>query len=132
MADCAANQVCAAAPDPAFDSALCIWRNGDNQCPEGPYTQRTVRYAGFADDRTCETCTCGDPAGSCAGTVTFTDGCGALPQHIATVGVGECQEVTGAGAATYNPEPDASCMPSTGAVLNTAAETNPVTICCTP
>jgi hypothetical protein len=68
-AGCAAQSQCV----PELDNPLetfCIYRDGDNACPSGPYTERTLYYDTIDDGRSCTACTCGTATGSCTGTWT--------------------------------------------------------------
>jgi len=73
--DCGEER-CTAEPPEGLESSLCISRDGENECPGGDYTQRSVYYRSNEDTRTCSACTC-DGAASCGGELrTFNDfGC---------------------------------------------------------
>ena len=47
--------------------AMCIFQNGDTDCPTEPgnvFTERHVFYKGLEDNRHCSACACGVPTGS--------------------------------------------------------------------
>ncbi len=62
--------------EPGF--ALCIFRNGEHDCPDDPgtlFTERHIFYQSVQDDRQCSTCTCGPPVGSlCNGQLSLYQG----------------------------------------------------------
>jgi len=48
------------------DEQWCTWRTGDNECPSGVFTERSVHYfGGFTDTRSCQDCACGELDGVC-------------------------------------------------------------------
>jgi hypothetical protein len=68
---------CVPRPPMMFDGPLCITREGEHDCPEGPFDIRRVAYAGYADERMCQ-CDCAATEVSCAGiaVASGTEGCG--------------------------------------------------------
>ncbi len=58
--------------------AVCLYRAGEHECPDGPgavFTERHIFYQGVQDDRTCSACTCGAPTGSlCTAQLAVYDG----------------------------------------------------------
>jgi hypothetical protein len=96
-----------------------------------------MRDTGYSDTRDCATCTCGSPAGSCAGSsVTLVDLAGCTTGYLELAdlpGSGTCVLSSGAAmtrAAILNLDPVASCTASTGTLNGTVTENTPVTICC--
>lgn len=132
---CEVGEVCAPDPDADFQSRLCIVLAGDNACPTGsPYDQRTLAFGDFTDNRACEGCTCQGAQGTCPGSLQFLDDCTDPPIFVDSVSTGLCAEITNSpGAGSFAPgTPLADCQPSAGTTVNTATETDPVTICCLP
>lgn len=79
---------CVPRPPMEFGGPLCITREGEHACPEGPFEVRHVAYAGFDDERTCD-CECVVTSVSCSGNVVVssTEACG---DEIAAGLVGGC------------------------------------------
>lgn len=137
---CGASQVCAPTPVAEFSPSLCIYSEGESACPDGSaYQERIVRYADYTDGRRCSSCTCGDPTGTCDGSVTLTrPGAGgpvcSPPQEsiaIDAIGPGECSiNSSTATEARYQATPQASCTPSQGSILGEARGTQAITLCC--
>lgn len=133
-AGCAAGRECAPLPDDP-DAALCIWQEGEHECPEAFDTTRTV-YGGVEDDRGCATCSCSAPTGLCdAATISLWSGATCLVPAAGVIGAnGECDpsnSVNTARAASLNGgSPNAFCVPSEPAPDGEAIGTEPVTVCC--
>ena len=131
-----AGGVCIPELDAAFDTATCVWREGEEpSCPE-PYADRRVYFQDLSDERTCSSCACGQPTGaSCVNAVSgFVDGECQSPGYV-IVGDGSCQATEGhnigmifdAEAATGG-----ACTPSGGEPDGDAIPTGPLTVCCLP
>ncbi len=133
--ECVGTETCVAAPPEGFESRLCVWQEGDLECPTGSYEDRFVRHADFSDGRNCTACTCGDPSGTCVGNVVLwpSPSCsGMLIAGMVSVG-GSCVQaadsVNSAEAGTLSVE-DASCAPSGGVPTGEAEPDEPFTLCC--
>lgn len=128
--------------------ALCIFHDGENDCPDNPgnvFTERRVFYQGVQDDRQCSTCTCGAPTGSvCKGQVSIYDGgdltCGplAFAQIPISSANSACLDITplgqslgskSAGSMAYLP---GSCPAFGGDASGSVTKTGPSTLCCVP
>ncbi len=131
---CPTGNVCAPVADAPYDGKQCIFLDGDNACPAGSaYSQRFVRFSGVNDTRSCGSCSCGDPVGTCGGVLHFVSSCDSFPILIGSVGPGTCSpDVGSATHVEYAGDPSASCEPSPGSVNGTATPTGPVTLCCLP
>ncbi|MCR9166513.1 MAG: hypothetical protein ACE37F_24205 [Nannocystaceae bacterium] len=133
-AGCAEGRACAPLPD-SPEAALCIWQEGEHECPEAFGSTRTI-FGGVDDGRDCETCSCGAPAGLCDdATISLWNGVTCLVPSAGVVGVdGECDPSgtsTAARAASMSAgSPNAFCVPSEGAPTGEAVGTEPVTVCC--
>ena len=132
--ECAGSDTCVATPPEGFESRLCVWQEGDLECPAGGYEDRFVRHADFDDGRNCTTCTCGDPDGDCAATVRLwtSDSCSPTSAGNVLVGAG-CTASVGStqGASAVNlVVEDASCAPSGGVPTGEAEPDEPYTLCC--
>ena len=63
-----AGRQCVPEVPEGFTNNVCIFANGDLDCPSGDYTEKTVLYSSVEDTRTCGQCMCGEPpAGGCTG-----------------------------------------------------------------
>lgn len=128
--------------------ALCIFRDGENDCPKQPgnmFTERHVFYQGAQDDRQCSVCTCGAPTGSvCKAQVSIYDGndltcspsafeqiqISSLAQTCLDIQLpGQALGSKSAGAMTYLP---GTCPPIGGDSSGSAIPTEPSTLCCVP
>ena len=75
---CGDDETCAPRLDESDSAGLCLYRDGEHQCPAaGPYQHRTVRYRNIVDDRQCaDDCQCDLPSESCQGSlVSLRDNC---------------------------------------------------------
>jgi hypothetical protein len=129
-----ATGVCVPEPAAPFQDRLCIWQDGDVECPaDTGYTAKEVVFDSLSDDRDCSVCSCGALGGSC-GTPTVT--LRADPGCNGTAGVelgdGECgQAGVAADSAELNAAVDPSCPPQGGMLEGDVTENGPHTICCT-
>lgn len=140
-ASCSGDNLCMPALQVPL-AAICIYQDGEDQpCPTEGYTVPTNYYDDFTDDRSCTDCTCGDPTGTCAGSVALTNVCGSggsviLWTEVFTTGPNAtCATPSSGGsvAGTFNgPTPDGSCPPVGGEPTGTVTKTAPVTVCCMP
>ncbi len=112
----------------------CIYVEGDVPCPEGDFTQRTVVYQDYADNRSCSPCGC-EGAYACEGeveVVTNSQGCGAPGTALP---IGACSDspapVYGAGLADTDELPTPICETSGGEIIGAVEGTAPITACCT-
>ena len=61
---CDADTVCVPKVAAPFDAGVCIWAEGDVECPaDTAFTNREVRGAGVVDDRSCSSCSCDAASG---------------------------------------------------------------------
>ncbi len=120
---CVGDSECLPRPTAPFSGAVCIFAEGDIECPVGgDFTLRTVYYTDFEDTRACPTCACDTTEEYCdvAGNVSLFE-------------VGACEIGSGVGLLT----PDGMCRPmdfngtpiSTPGSFFTQAPTVPVDAC---
>ncbi|HWB81085.1 MAG TPA: hypothetical protein VG755_39250 [Nannocystaceae bacterium] len=134
---CDAGNACVSPPTAPYDGRICIWHDGNQQCPTDiGYDVRSIYYGDVADDRACDTCTCGDPEGDCDGGVQIfgTDTCNEAPTGNLNIS-GACAvmgNITAARVAAGDPDPDpaAECAPSDVQATGQAEGIDPVTFCC--
>lgn len=128
--------------------ALCIFHEGDRDCPGDPgnvFTEKHIFYNGVQDDRQCSACSCGAPTGSvCSAQISIYGGndltCGGptlaqIPISSANLA---CLDITlpgqalgskSAGPTTYHP---GTCPPMGGDASGSATPIQPDTFCCLP
>jgi hypothetical protein len=71
-AECGNKRACLPPVPDGFSDQLCIFANGDMECPGGDYSEKTVLYSGADDDRRCGPCACDTPpVSTCTGTFEF-------------------------------------------------------------
>ena len=129
---CDGERPCVDTPSEYYGQ-LCVYVEGEATCPNEGWEVQEVAYEGIDDDRSCTSCSCGDPQGSCGGTVHLTEtGCGAGSFLTDTVDVGACADANTSAAthAQYTPQIDAACAPIGGEAQGEAAGAGMVTLCC--
>ena len=131
---------------PGFE--LCIFQNGENDCPTEPgnvFTEQHVFYKGVEDDRQCSACTCGAPTGSaCTATISINKGndltcSGPTFAQIPISSVGPvCVDIAlpgqALGSKSAGPTTDlpGTCPAMGGDASGIAVKTKPATLCCRP
>ena len=127
---CGDDACVAAAPD-SIATEVCIANDGDQDCPEGPYSERQVVYRSVNDARTCEGCECSGST-ECVGEFRAYN-------QVACDGNGDvieldsCEDLPVSGGyslgATFEPT---TCAASEVVAAGEAEPAEPVTICCAP
>jgi hypothetical protein len=131
---------------PSF--ALCIFHEGEEDCPTDPenvFTERHVFYREVQDERQCSACSCGAPTGSaCTATISIYKGndltCSGpalVPIPVSSQGAtcldiqlpGQALGSKSAGPTTYLP---GTCPAMGGDASGSAIPTKPATLCCRP
>jgi len=133
---CGTDETCAPAPAP-FEERLCIWSEGDHECPSEGFAVRELVHASFDDQRGCAECSCGSISGTCGGGLRLW-GANTCPEggieDILTTQVGDCVLYDAQAAKLLNdglePNEDVECPASTPAPTGEAVPTDPVTVCC--
>ena len=133
---CPGDEVCTPIPIAPFTvDALCIWAEGDLECPADlGYDTHTLLFRDLLDTRGCSGCSC-DVVGECTGSVYLFDSndCDGMTVVGTVVIDGACGLVSlavGSAELSANYEIDASCEPVGGEAEGAAAGTEPVTLCC--
>jgi hypothetical protein len=125
--------------DPAspYEATSCIYRDGDEPCPEG-YEDRFVAYAAYDDTRGCGSCSCSAATGgACSGEVRIFQNNGCTAQHVSTPANGtSCLPVsqqTGSLSLQLDSSSPTggSCPPQGGEPTGSVAATSLTTVCCT-
>jgi hypothetical protein len=146
LTGCNNGLTCMPKPAAPFASGVCIYKDGNNSCPPGQFSQQHLFYTDKTDTRTCTSCACGAPAGaSCSATVTVynnqqVNSCDAA-HLIATLhpstAAGDCTNITGNPAtvsrkAVFTAPTGGTCAASGGVPMGTAVPASPRTYCCIP
>jgi hypothetical protein len=131
-ASSSAGERCDAGECRPIAQSLCIVREGEHDCPEGPYETASTWWSGAIDDRGCSSCTCGPPvAASCDGVSQLEvyesgDCSGAALDSMA---MDQCG--TAGGSARYLPESLGECsVESASTPTGSATAAGAVTLCC--
>jgi hypothetical protein len=118
------------------DTPICISQPGNLECPAGPWTERTLVFQNFEDDRACTQCTCGEPTGPCGGGFIFWNdsngGCNTGLLGIYEAGNVCIDEPNATHVQLDTNHLDASCAPSGGDPVGSADPIDPLTLCCLP
>ncbi len=123
---------CYAAPE---GHALCIYRAGDEACPDGPFSERSVAFGSYDDTRACAPCGCGpvEDAGCNEQVVGYSDGgCSQNPASLVVAPACTTAPVDFSSARLTAVTPSGSCAPSAGTPLGAATAAEPTTLCCRP
>jgi hypothetical protein len=143
------EQTCAASALPAAANfRRCIYKDGDDVCPAGSYTEKHLFHGSYNDARSCSACQCSPPKDSrCLGTVKFYEDpfCTGIPFSAVASDYwlgskAESYCFTGAlgfkslgskrvESAIYQ---TGTCEPSGGEPEGEISPVEPTTICCLP
>ena len=129
-ATCGTDELCAEEPDIGFDTELCVYQEGDHACDQSSfYTEKSLRYDGVVEGRSCGACSCKGPAvgSSCGGWVNMGATCSTV------LGTGGCDVDPWTGpdqGARYAAPESFDCQPAGGGVIGEATPTGVVTFCC--
>jgi hypothetical protein len=130
---CGPQAACVARSAPPFDAALCVFRDGDKQCPGG-FPKKHVFVSNVVDNRDCSACTCGSGTATCdvvTKVYASADCSGASLVDVPN----DLSCVMGALGASIKPTvtSSGSCPPSGGQPTGSVQEGNQqTTVCCTP
>ncbi len=127
---------CMEAPPSSFEPTQCIRKAGDQDCPEGAYTEHNLFFHGAEDHRACEgDCSC-DPSGVTCGGHLSAYIQGSCQASIEPPGLNEgCFPSTNSPphSGRYAAAPTGQCEPEgTATPTGKATPTGPVTVCCLP
>lgn len=88
--------VCLPAQPEGFEDTWCMYKQGNFECPAGPYSNKSTFWSGAEDTRECSNCTCGTAGTNCndAELLVFS-GADCEGDPVATVGVNTCSNVVG-------------------------------------
>jgi hypothetical protein len=115
--------------------SLCIYQVGDVACPSTGYTQKSLVYTGFTDDRGCSACGC-DPTACTGGNVTVSPNAtcgGGVPNAVPVACRFDGIPPTFPYSAQITTAPTAgTCNPTGGQPGGAAVPTGATTVCCLP
>jgi hypothetical protein len=137
---CGVGGVCQPKSATPFRSGLCVYKEGDQSCPVGDFSERFVYYEKADDTRACSMCECDAPTGStCDATIKiYSDvAVNVCNTEIASFTAGGCANLTGnpavfGRAATITGPTGGGCNVKAGGGQATGALTpvNATTFCC--
>lgn len=130
---CVKGETCV--PTPRGTQRICIAREGEQACPSGPYTDRSVLGRAFNDTRDCEACSCGD--GSCVGAVELftTAACAGVVSASIDTGEPTCTDIGKSDALSMRfaaLREQTACQPSLPAATGEVMPSEQLTLCCLP
>jgi hypothetical protein len=134
---CGPQKACVPRGGGDYTSGVCIWRDGNQQCPFKYANTRIVLAQTATDDRACSACTCDTPTGvSCAGgsyTLFNNADCTGTSTPLSTT----CADATlplsdgkGAILPKFDKPTGGSCQPQGGEPSGSVTPTSTKTICC--
>jgi hypothetical protein len=134
---CDAQTICVPRTRTPFSDGVCIWAEGEVECPAGTdFVQRDVRYSGTVDTRACSDCSCGMASGeACADATLILSRTAAASVNVPADGTCDLVGLDGSPgwtAITYDPgEPSGgSCRPGGGQSEGEVAPETQITFCC--
>jgi hypothetical protein len=125
---CGRGQVCA--PEAPFAGEICILRDGDVPCPQGPYDDRRVYYTAIDDTRTCSACTCNADCNYTWYVFDTSDATCSTPLLTLTQ-ENDCVPVNpSSGTIRVGVDVTGTCQPGGGQPTGSAQGQGAVTVCC--
>jgi hypothetical protein len=126
---CEAGGACVPQAGDGFEEGLCIYRDGEHECPaESPYSERRVLHSSLIDNRECSTCQCEAPSGTCTGKLLLQESC-SNPSFSTELSYCGTKPETTATRVVYDVDP-LPCTAQGGEMTGNAEPSNPITICC--
>jgi hypothetical protein len=117
-----------------FEDWLCIFSEGDLECPAGDYSEKTLLHSGVDDTRACGPCACDmPPVSSCTGTWELYDNDDCTGNVVTTSPLSGCAVASNVGSIRLSFGSATECgvfedTTATGAI----APTGEMTYCCMP
>lgn len=128
---CGDGGVCLPPLPEGFEDNWCMYRQGDHECPAGPYSNKSIFWSGAEDTRACSNCQCGSAGATCNDVqvnVWAGSDCEGVP--AATISVNSCTNVTGNSVAQVT-EGNAVCpVNEDSAPMGSVAAMGEFTFCC--
>jgi hypothetical protein len=122
-------------PKHASSNAICVWRDGEHDCPSQAYTQKRSYYRDVEDTRSCTACACSGPNCSYSWSVFNAADTTCASPIVALTSADQCVQVNPSldklrvGASITG---DGSCTPSGGATQGAVSGSDEITVCCVP
>jgi hypothetical protein len=128
---CGEGGTCLPTAPEGFESGLCIYKDGDNECPAGAYANKTLFHANFDDTRECSNCSCGSATATCTAPLQVFEGTDCEGAPLAEIAPNSaCTQVTG-GSVAMASDDDGGCPVSSPAEpMGAIMPTGPFTFCC--
>jgi hypothetical protein len=128
---CEAGRQCVA--EPGDDTKLCVYREGEHDCPGNKFEQRQLYYREVTDTRSCSACACSGPNCSYTCSVFNADDTSCASPIIKLTSAEQCVQVNPSAdklrvGATI--EGDGACKASGGESGGGVSGSRPVTVCC--
>jgi hypothetical protein len=103
--------VCIPRAPGGYDERLCIFAQGDNECPAGAFSEKSLLFSAVQDDRGCTECECGSPPPiSCTGVFDVYDGNDCTGTVVGTAPASGCSgPIVGGGSIHVNLDADTTC-----------------------
>jgi len=133
--ECGDDSICTPIVPEGFEDTLCIYMEGEQDCPAGDFTEQFVHHSGVVDDRDCTYCGCGPaPATNCTGTLNVFSSADCSGDPIANCSTNACTSgITGGQSVSVDYGESVGCPVMTPpAVEGSIAPTGAFTYCCTP
>lgn len=138
---------CVPKPSAAFGSPSCVVKAGDQACPAGGYSKKSVYFSDtpseLVDTRACAECACGGKGGTCGGTVTVYSHPGCTGVETTLTKPSQCglfEPYVVPGKSPWNPvhfsvkyvaaPKGGSCSASGGGPTGTVTASKLLTVCC--
>ncbi len=131
---CDGGEICIPPLPEGFESNWCLYKDGDAECPAGPYSNKTVFWTDVDDTRTCSTCACGSSGMASCGDIeiyVYADpDCAGEP--VASVPATEqCVDATGQSVAMSAAAEPQCLVTQMSEPEGDVAATGAFTFCCT-
>lgn len=132
--ECGDGGVCTPMAPDGFEPTLCIYMEGEQECPAGDFSEQLIFHSGVEDTRNCTSCACGMAAASCMGSLEVFSSADCSGAAVASCGVNACTAGVAGGqsiAIDYGGEGACPVMTPPEAT-GTVATTGAFTYCCQP
>ena len=139
---CPEDGLCVPQGDARFESGVCVWQDGDVECPAGEFTERTVVHTEVEDTRECGECSCGTATGEACDDAEVRLWYEPWDREYFFNADWQCRHVQPQQGAVFSGEyldtmhllpgePSGGSCPGLRDALGGVEAINPVTICCT-
>lgn len=130
---CEEGGICIPAPPAGFEAKWCLYRDGDNDCTNPEYPNKSVFWSGTDDSRDCSDCSCGQTVQSCdaAELMVYAEpDCAGEPTLVMPAN-GECTVIDGASVVGDFGLGDAACPVTEDSMAQgEVAPSGAFTFCC--